>query len=628
MASKLTLAEILAGLGKGERYQAPKDKYGFYSPTEEGIVNVNMGKGQGPQWLGELSKQQGVTKSELQDAGLIDYLETTEGPITKEMVFDYFQANRPQLARDVGEIKGPAPMPVSVLPHDLPPMQVNRELMDDPRKLYTRTLLEGKRREDEFAYRGNPILKEYLKQYPEAATVVERADGAHQVPSMMELWAKRNKVETPAEFSRRFAGFEMMQNPPRVGTYPDPDPMSRYESLQIMQNPTQIEVVGKVRGSVTDRDTLATAPLPRTNFMRDGASSEAVEHQTLSTLRDAIMKRNNQQINNTRVSAWAKPLNPQTYKEELFYRPQRSEGEKVSKTTAHWGDTPNPTAHTLSDVIQLEDGTKAVNLLETQADTQIRAHKAGGWEPTAREMEESSKRRAAAGGRVYDAESNVNYATSYDMIDFRLDEVTPDRFRIRDPNNGHVGDYIPSTGEFQGAQAFRKNDALPQLKEWADAHIAKKAADEAHEKLDYAFRNFPNRVPLTRESKTKGIKGKAMEWEKFNLKRVLQRAVDEDADGIMIPNSEELVAKYARGTDGDDNYERAYKKFYDKNLPEQWQKYMKEFGTGAPEVREGPDGVKRLFLPINEKLRNEIKTRGLPMYGKRGLADVLGEQYV
>ena len=511
-------------------------------------------------------------------------------------------------------------MPVSILPHDLPPMQVNRNLMEDPARLKNQTLIETLRAQDRFgAVRSDPILKEYLNQYPEAKAYIRGSSlRPEDVKDELEFFARDKGIETPNQFSQRYAGFEIMQNPPRVGTYPDPDPASRYKNLEIRQQPSQIEIVGMGRNQNL-QETMHTQPIT-------GWSPEAKEKNLIESLRSGIIRRNQQQVDTTRHSAWAKPLDPRTYREELFYTPPKMHMPST-KATAHWGDTPNPTAHTLSDIVELEDGTKAVNLLESQADTQIAAHKAGGWAPSQKEFDQAEAAQQASGGRLYDSESELHYASGIDPIDYSVAPLTSDRYVIRNQKDLPIGYYIPSTGEFQlgeeGMLAFA--NAQPQLKNWVEASIGHKQAIAARDDLMKKVA-YPQRVPLSREGKTKGVKGKAMEWEKFNLKRLLQRAVDTDADGIMIPNSEELVAKYGKGSDG--GQEKAYQKFYDKNLPQEWQKYQKQFGTGAPEVREGPDGVKRLFLPINEKLREEIKTRGLPMYGKRGLADVLGEQYV
>jgi hypothetical protein len=69
----------------------------FYSAVENAVNNASMKAAPAKQWLSTISNSKGVKPEELDWTGLKDYLGEKDGPISKQEVQDYLQANKVQL---------------------------------------------------------------------------------------------------------------------------------------------------------------------------------------------------------------------------------------------------------------------------------------------------------------------------------------------------------------------------------------------------------------------------------------------------------------------------------------------------------------------------------------------------
>ena len=69
----------------------------FYSAVENAVNTASMKSAPAQQWLSTIANSKGVKPEELDWTGLKDYLGEQEGPVSKQQVQDYLQANKVQL---------------------------------------------------------------------------------------------------------------------------------------------------------------------------------------------------------------------------------------------------------------------------------------------------------------------------------------------------------------------------------------------------------------------------------------------------------------------------------------------------------------------------------------------------
>jgi hypothetical protein len=285
----------------------------------------------------------------------------------------------------------------------------------------------------------------------------------------------------------------------------------------------------------------------------------------------------------------------------------------------HWPGVENPLVHLRSSHRELDDGGFAIHVEELQSDWHQQARQKGAyWSPENKEAAINASEKANR--NLTDQVSKGNFETTdidmVDGVDSQVnyinefgDEKTLLNYQL-DSNNVQFPEYAPD----EVLQRIFPGKDLDQVK----IDLLEAATKQLGVR---SVRNAPPDAPF-----------KGDEWAFLGIKSAIKRAIDEGANGITLPNGEDMILK--EGVMGDAKLENTMRKMYDEKLPSILKKIGKQYGV-KPETRKvfyGEDDVERTFLPLTDEMIEKIMNEGMKKYGKteqpQGILGALGDMYV
>lgn len=609
-----SLWELIAGGAK----QAPVDPVtSTVSKLDEAVMNMRQSKMQANQVENALmGMNAGVKRAEIQDTGLDRWLAERGGSITQREIADYLDQAREPIGMTRYQTETYPPL------ESLPPLQAQFETgFGGIDKL---SLSNSYKTRDALRSDDPEVLMPALRDYRD--WVVSRGGRPSQADYLASKYKEVGEARMPEEGQRgeKFSiddfaiarGYHeaAFDNPIMNLDFTDPASGRRY----------QIEPVGDRSAYATyehtgnERKRLTIPDETSDPYLGGGRAPRNMDEAL-----QAINARRIEGSDTTKYSHITDPgLDKTTYKEDVITLPGRGRimNANAYSHEQHWPGIENPLVHLRSSHRELDDGGFAIHVEELQSDWHQQARQKGVyWSPENKES-------------AIDASEKVNRSIADKMSKSGSieTEVTPMVDNEFDVTISHVD---PKTGRTVKLGLVESSDQGMNLQFFNDAvlrdYFPDMAADDVKAMFEEAAKkqmivhNIPDAPP---DAPFKGD-----EWAFLGIKAAIKRAIDEGANGITLPNGEDMILK--EGVMGDAKLENTMRKMYDEKLPSILKKIGKQYGV-KPETRKvfyGEDDVQRTFLPLTDEMIEKIMNEGMKKYGKqdapKGILDSLGDMY-
>jgi hypothetical protein len=615
MARFDSLWELIAGGAK----QAPVDPVtGTVSKLDEAVMNMRQNKMQANQIENALMgmKNAGVKRAEIQDTGLLNWLDEQGGSVTQRDIAEYLDQAREPIGVTRYDMQKYPPL------ESLPPLQAQFD--DWLGAIDKQSLSRSYITKDALRSDDPDVLMPALQDYQD--WVVSRGGTPSKANYLASKYKEMHSSELPEEgqtggqfgiedfaIARGYhdAAFE---NPSMALDFTDPTSGRRYQV-----EPTRDRSLYRTYEHTGNERKELRVPI-ETEVAGGGVHRSVSPPTTMDEALQAINQRRIEGSDTTRHAGVTDPgLDLSTYKEDVITLPGRGKEPGVSyEHEGHWPGIENPMIHLRSSHRELDDGSFAVHVEELQSDWHQQAGKLGTYyspEIKNAAIDASEKANRA----LTDLAPKGNFETdTMDMVDgfdSRVFYHSPDgrKYQVAEVVIDSEGDKTFNVMD-NGVKAAFPGGAPDNLEDLLEA-----AADK-----QIAVRNVklaPPEAPMQ--------KG---EWQKFGIKQAIKRAIDEGASGITLPSGEDMIRK--ENVMGDARIENGLRRNYDQKLPSVLKDIGKQYGV-KPEMRKmyyGDEEVERPFLPLTDEMIEKIKTEGMKKYGKteqpQGILGALGDMYV
>lgn len=599
-------------IGLGIKKTQPDPTTGTVSKLDEAILNMRQNKMQANQVENALlgMKDAGVKRAEMQDRGLLDWLDRQEGSVTQEDIARYLDENQ---------------QPIGVTQYDT---QIYKPLESVPElQIEVPSNLRGVHAgSEEFRLRmpGMTGHEEAKKDW------VEWVINQGGTPGQADYFLSKIIDDKAGDFPELSAGgqfdpFKFAEDrsvwrgtfgaPHRSAEWTDPASGAKYK----INKPYGSEELD-VRGMTDPENGFQPYKVPN-ELMGTAGQPMMRSPRTLDEAMYAINEARTQGIDKTRHSHITDPgLDLGTYREDVFTVPDLPSASPAGSFTheGHWPGVKNPNVHLRSSHRELDDGGFSIHLEELQSDWHQQAQKLGYWSlPNTEKVIEASEiaNRAIADKMSKSGSIRTEVTPMTDGFDIVIKHVDPksgidlklglvestdDGTKLEFFNDATLRDYFPDMSS-EDVKAMFEEAAKKQMK----VHNMQSAPSDTILKGD--------------------------EWKLFGLKQAIKRAIDEGASGITLPNGEDMILK--EGVMGDSKIENSLRQMYDQKLPSLLKKIGKQYGV-KPETRKvyyGDEEVERTFLPLTDEMIEKIMNEGMKKYGKqdapKGILDSLGDMY-
>ena len=618
MARFDSLWELIAGGAK----QAPVDPVtGTVSKLDEAVMNMRQNKMQANQIENALMGMgAGVKRAEMQDTGLLNWLDEQGGSVTQRDIAEYLDQAREPIGVTRYQTETYPPL------ESLPPLQ--HAFQRDPEAAARLSTSHGLGTKGDLKSDDPAVFEPAAQDYRD--WVVSRGGAPSRANYILEKYRNAGMVmnDLPDEAwgSGQFSildfaknrGYHQMafEKPPMELDFTDPTSGRRYQV-----EPTHDRSVYRTyEHTGNERKRLA---IPDESFDPDGNPLPMYgTTRTPTTIDEALQAINQRRIEGSDTTKHAGVTDPgldlSTYKEDVITLPARGKEPGISyEHEGHWPGVENPMIHLRSSHRELDDGGFAVHVEELQSDWHQEAGKLGTYySPEIRDTAIDASEKANRA--LTDLAPKGNFETdTMDMVDgfdSRVFYHSPDgrKYQVAEVVIDSEGDKTFNVMD-NGVKAAFPGGAPDNLEDLLEA-----AADK-----QIAVRNVglaPAEAPMQ--------KG---EWQKFGIKQAIKRAIDEGASGITLPSGEDMIRK--ENVMGDSRIENGLRRNYDQKLPSILKDIGKQYGV-KPEMRKmyyGDKEVERLYLPLTDEMIEKIKTEGMKKYGKteqpQGILGAIGDMY-
>jgi hypothetical protein len=607
-------------IGLGIKKTEPDPVTGTVSKLDEAILNMRQPKMQANQVENALmGMNAGVKRAEIQDTGLDRWLAEQGGSVTQRDIAEYLDQAREPIGVTRYQTEKYPPL------ESLPPLQAQFETgfggidkLSIARGLNTRNNLKS---DDPAVF--EPAAQDYRDWVvsrggtpARANYIIEkyRQSGAHELPD--EAWG--NGQFSILDFSTASGYHDVAFENPTMGLdFTDPASGRRYQV-----EPTRDRSLYRTYEHTGNERKELRVPV-ETEVAGGGVHRSVTPPTTMDEALQAINARRIKGSDLTKYSHITDPgLDLGTYKEDVITLPGRG---RISNANAysheqHWPGIENPLVHLRSSHRELDDGGFAIHVEELQSDWHQQARQKGiYWSPDNR-MD------------AIDASEKVNRSIADKMSKSGSieTEVTPMVDNEFDVTISHVD---PKTGRTVKLGLVESSDQGMNLQFFNDAVLRDYFPDMAADDVKAMFEEAAKKQMIVHNisDAPPDAPFKGDEWAFLGIKAAIKRAIDEGANGITLPNGEDMILK--EGVMGDAKLENTMRKMYDEKLPSILKKIGKQYGV-KPETRKvfyGEDDVERTFLPLTDEMIEKIMNEGMKKYGKteqpQGILGAIGDMY-
>jgi len=552
MARFDSLWELIAGGAK----QAPVDPVtGTVSKLDEAVMNMRQPKMQANQIENALmGMNAGVKRAEIQDTGLDRWLAEKGGSVTQRDIAEYLDQAREPIGVTRYDVQKYPPL------ESLPPLQAQFD--DWLGAIDKQSLSRSYITKDALRSDDPDVLMPALQDYQD--WVVSRGGTPSKANYLASKYKEMHSSELPEEGQtggqfgiEDFAiarGYHdaAFQNPTMGLDFTDPTSGRRYQV-----EPTRDRSLYRTYEHTGNERKALNIPV-ETDVAGGGVHRSVSPPTTMDEALQAINQRRIEGSDLTKYSHITDPgLDLGTYKEDVLTLPGRgdvTESQYAYAHDQHWPGVQNPLVHLRSSHRELDDGGFAVHIEELQSDWHQKARQKGiYWSPENKDA-------------AIDASEKVNRSIADKMSKSGSieTEVTPMVDNEFDITISHVD---PKTGRTVKLGLVESTDQGMNLEFFNDAALRDYFPDMAADDVKAMFEEAAKKQMIVHNipAAPPDAPFKGDEWAFLGIKAAIKRAIDEGANGITLPNGEDMILK--EGVMGDAKLENTMRKMYDEKLP-------------------------------------------------------------